>query len=365
LISTIPEFKVLKSLSFIIIILKSVFKYSHGILLFILVTALFVNIFITVGNARDSALSETKCTLYAQIQSNECKYKDNQYCTDSSDTEQFYEFRQDNNSGCNQRCKEMVNKTFDWVLGVLGATMIAGILVRYKFTRNLRGVFLILSAALLGFYRGACPCPISSFEESFLSLTGVNIHWKNVIWFIGLIPITYFFGKVYCGWLCHLGALQEFIFIPGKMKFLQSKRSRKVLKGVRLLLLVILLIQLIVTKSLLFEKIDPFKVAFNLFSAGTTGWILLALLIITSVFIYRPFCRSACPIGMILGCILKIPGASVIKGNPCTTDCGSCETVCRIKAIRPAADKKTIDHFECNACGDCLSNCPDNAFSIK
>jgi len=284
---------------------------------------------------------------------------------DTSGEEQFIEFRQASIPECRQSCEEMINISFHWVLGVLAATIIAGFLVRFRTTRNIRGLFLIFSVALLGFYHGGCPCPISSFENTILYLAGVDVLWKNMIWFLGLIPLTYFCGKVYCGWICHLGALQEIIFQPGKFRLLYSRRAQKIMKLTRLVLLIVLLIQLLLTKTLLFEKIDPFKAVFNLFSSGITGWILLVLLILLSVFAYRPFCRSACPIGMILGLTVKMPGASAIKNISCNNSCGNCEEICRIHAISDINSQNKIDQYECNACGDCISSCTEQKFYLK
>src|SRR5574337_1015799 len=92
-----------------------------------------------------------------------------------------------------------------WSLSVLGFTVLAGVLVRYKSTRQLRSVFLILSIAILGFYRGGCPCSIQSFQNGILWLTGNFIRWPSLILFPGLLIVTYFFGRVYCGLICHLG----------------------------------------------------------------------------------------------------------------------------------------------------------------
>lgn len=52
--------------------------------------------------------------------------------------------------GCNGTCSLTKNEevAFRWVLGILFATIVAGVLVRFKTTRNLRAVFLVASVVV-------------------------------------------------------------------------------------------------------------------------------------------------------------------------------------------------------------------------
>ncbi len=250
------------------------------------------------------------------------------------------------------------HKLFYPILSLI-ATILAGILVRFRATRKLRGVFLISSAVTLGFYIGACPCPISSFSYTIIALSGGEFIWVNMIWFLALIPITYFFHKVWCGWICHLGALQEFIFIPAaNLKFLESEKSQKVMKYIRYVLVLALIIQVVITHSYLYDEIDPFKTAYNLgYNAGYTEWVLLALLLISSVFIYRPFCKSACPIGLLLGLVTKIKGAAVVGTDPNCLGCTVCAQSCSMNAINRKPGYSQLDNKDCIACGECADAC--------
>lgn len=244
-------------------------------------------------------------------------------------------------------------------------TILAGFLVRFKPTRNLRGLFLVLSIFFLGFFNGACPCPISSFSNTIILITGGEVNWLHAIWFIALIPITYIFGKVWCGWICHLGALQEFLYLPGRVKFFQGKTTQNVMRVMRYLLILTLVVQVIATQTYLFDDIDPFRVAYNLGAgATTTSWILLGLLLVSSLFINRPFCRAACPIGWLLGLIAKIPGSSVLGNNGKCNGCVNCSSsACKIQAFRTEEKQKVLYNTDCIACGDCIDACKSKAVS--
>lgn len=251
-----------------------------------------------------------------------------------------------------------------WVLVILVFTILAGVFVRHEKTRNYRGLFLLASLLILGFYRGACPCPIMSLHHTLFAVFGINANWIGMIWILALLPITYFFGKVWCGWICHLGALQEFIFLPGKIKIMQSKKAQNIMRYIRTFLLIALIVQIAITQSNIFKTIDPFKVAFNLRATNAVGWILLGLLLLSSVFIYRPFCKTVCPIGLILGWISKLPGASIIAPNKSCVACKSCFTNCDIKAITRDSNISQIDNQECIACGKCTTECKKEAMSF-
>lgn len=252
-----------------------------------------------------------------------------------------------------------------WTSSVLLFTIIAGILVRYKTTRSFRSLFLVLSIIILGFYRGGCPCSIQSFQNGFLLLTGNFTKWPSAILFAGLLIVTYFFGRVYCGWICHLGVLQEFIFKTSTFKLFQSEHSQKIMRGVRIAALAILISQLLITHTNLYKQIDPFAVIYNFYSAYYVGWILAAIIVISSFVLYRPFCKTFCPVGLMLGWVSKMPGASVISVNQNCNPCVLCNNSCSINAITHNSKTSKLDNQECIRCGECLNNCRKEAFAFR
>jgi polyferredoxin len=254
-------------------------------------------------------------------------------------------------------------------------TIVAGFLVRYKKTRGLRPVFLVGGMVWLGFYSGGCPCMISSFQNFLLLFIGEGqVSIDALFWIIGLIPITYLFGRVWCGWLCHLGALQEFLYLPQKYGIWQSAKAQRVLKYTRYFFFVALIGQILITQSNLFIEIDPFKVAFNLYSANTTGYVLLVILLLLSLFSYRPFCRGMCPVGTLLGWIEKLPFASILTINSkCNEEkgglgvcngCCACNKACKSQAITKVDTALYMDNEECIMCGECMDSCKQSGINI-
>jgi polyferredoxin len=251
-----------------------------------------------------------------------------------------------------------------WTLGILLFTIIAGLLVRVKNAGSYRSLFLLLSVGLLGFYRGSCPCSISSLQGTAFAIMGLGVKWHSILLFLGLVPITYFFGRVYCGWICQLGALQEFIFTSSHFRLLQSYRAQQILRKVRMIVLAALVIQLIITQTNLYKYIDPFVAIYNFYSSSATAWILAGILILSSVFMFRPFCKTICPVGLVLGWVSKIPGASILAPNEKCISCANCSNKCKIRATTYEAGKSTIQNEECIRCGECIIGCKRDALSF-
>ncbi len=256
------------------------------------------------------------------------------------------------------------NRNFTISLLVLFLTLLAGILVRFKTTRKLRLFMLLGTMIFLGFMNGACPCMISSFQNTVMYIIGIPVDPILMLWFLGLIPLTYLFGKVWCGWVCHLGALQEFIYRPKIFKGLQNQKSQSILKWIRIAAFIVLITQIIITKTNIFIHYDPFKVAYNLFSANTIGYILVIILLISSVLIYRPFCRAFCPVGLVLGWISYIPGSAKLAKDDSCVDCKSCSNSCNYNAMTHENKKCNINHEECIMCGNCMDSCKFSSIEI-
>ena len=287
------------------------------------------------------------------IQSNDSFSQEKDEFSQDESSDEFSEFS-DEETTIEEQPKTNWNR-FDWALGILFFTFLAGVFVRHEKTRKLRPLFLLAAVVFLGFYRGG-PGIISSFQNTYLLLIGVHWKWTATVLFIGVLVLTYFQGKVFCGWICYLGAIQEFLYI-GNMKILQSEKAQKVMRITRYVILVILFIQLTLSQSIEWSKIGPFKVIFNLYSPNNTGYILLAILLLSSLFIHRPFCKMVCPAGLIFGWITKIPGASVLGIDNTCAGCKTCSTACNINAITREGKVSKLDNQECIMCGACMNDC--------
>ena len=180
-----------------------------------------------------------------------------------------------------------------------------------------RGVSLML----LGFAVQGCYCPLGTFQYvfspgglAFLGLTGFAIL---------LIPIIFsvFFGRIYCGWVCPMGALQEFLYkIKAPHQFSPKGKLHNILRHLKTLIFIVLVSRLVLNSlgivtldwNAPFCSIDPFHTIFTLFLSGSL--IVAGITIILAIFIRRFFCKYLCFYGVALSLFSRLALWSKCKG---------------------------------------------------
>lgn len=132
------------------------------------------------------------------------------------------------------------------------------------------------------------------------------------LWIIlGAIVLSLVFGRFFCGWMCPIGTVEEYMG------------------------------RLMVPK-------DP-NAAYR---------------------IVRPSCRFGCPIAWVSGKVNKISLARIGKDKEKCTKCGKCDQVCPTGLLEFGASYKTFkknpsDQYACIRCLSCVGSCPQGALSIK
>ena len=158
---------------------------------------------------------------------------------------------------------------------------------------------LLISLAFLGFYVGGCNCSVGAFMKFFYALftdqKGILVF--SMLIFVPII-LTFFFGRIFCGYVCPIGALQEFVAIRDKIIKIDYKWE-KILKNLRIVFFILIVVISLIKQEFIFSEISPFKTIFNV--NGTIIQVISAsLILLISLFIYRPFCRFLCPLSLAL-----------------------------------------------------------------
>lgn len=226
----------------------------------------------------------------------------------------------------------------------------------------------------------SCPgalgsCPIGSLQAVIGSRS-----YRFSFYVAGfLLLFGALFGRLVCGWLCPFGLVQDLLYkIPfvKKLRRLPGDRWLKYLKYVILAGFVIVLpltvldivgqgqpwfCKYICPSGTLFAGIP--LIASNPPLRAALGWLftwkaaILAVLLLLSLLVYRPFCRYLCPLGAIYG--LFNPAALYrfrIDKEKCT-GCGACQKACKLDI----PIHQTPNSPECIRCGDCRRACPHGA----
>lgn len=177
--------------------------------------------------------------------------------------------------------------------------------------------------------------------------------------FIAIVTIIWGRG-VFCGWTCPYGALNELLFKLGRKLRLPSyelpDRAHELARYTRYGVLLILL-GLYLHDPATGERaaeIEPFKTTF-LVRPWTREWMYLGwwtLLLLSSLVVWRPFCRYLCP----LGAALAVPGSLRISGPHRRDFCSKCKICTRGCEPRAIRENGTIDPRECLSCMECEAN---------
>ena len=226
----------------------------------------------------------------------------------------------------------------------------------------------------------SCPgalgsCPIGAFQ-SVLASRGYQFAFyvSGFLIFFGAV-----LGRLTCGWLCPFGLVQDLLHklpFPRKRKLLPGDRWLKFLKYAVLAGFVIILpltvldivgqgqpwfCKFICPSGTLFAGIP--LVAANPPLQAALGWLftwkaaILVVLLLLSLWVYRPFCRYLCPLGAIYGLFNPIALYRFrVDADKCT-HCGACQQVCSFHIPVPEHPNSP----DCIRCGACLRACPHGA----
>jgi polyferredoxin len=222
--------------------------------------------------------------------------------------------------------------------------------------------------------------------------------------------LTLVLGRVWCGWLCPLGTLLEWVrFRSAETRFPRWRTVKY------FLLLLILVAALFGNLSLLiFDPLALFtrtmttvvipalnyavtvveRAAYSVpFLRSIVDWtegllrgpvlpviqpvfaqnaVLAALflgVLALNALADRFWCRYLCPLGALLGLLSKV---SLLRPfvRPACNRCGHCVTACRLDAVEPPRFPDTSQGYEiipseCTVCLDCLAACPESGIGFR
>jgi len=244
--------------------------------------------------------------------------------------------------------------------------------------------FLVLFlAALAGLAAGTLrDYPFAAFHHlDPLSAVGVTFAAGTLagglVWAVGLLLVTLVLGRVFCGWMCPLGTLQQLfswaLSPRSRRESLQVNRWRR-WYALKYYVLAALL-ALSVAGSLQTGLLDPLSLAARGLASGLWpalphgrpvpgGWLAaLALLavLVANRWIPRLFCRALCPLGALLGVFARFSLVRIHRRGDGCSSCKLCTFACQ------GADEPLGEHRpgECHVCLNCVAGCPDGSVSYR
>jgi polyferredoxin len=221
--------------------------------------------------------------------------------------------------------------------------------------------------------------PIASLMNfKVLLLTGrlPAIHPAGTLLLIAFLAASWIFRKSFCGWLCPVGTVSEYLWRFGRRLFRRNFRLPRMvdipLRGIKYLLMGLFL-YVVGTMSIAgireflessYGVIDDVKML-NLFRDLTlTGGIVLAILVVGSVFVQNFWCRYFCPYGALMGLVSMLSPLRIRRDKDLCIDCSKCAKAC--PSALPVDRLITIQSAECLGCMQCVASCPvDHALFLS
>jgi NosR/NirI family nitrous oxide reductase transcriptional regulator len=190
--------------------------------------------------------------------------------------------------------------------------------------------------------------------------------FPRLIAVVAIIPITIFFGRFFCGWICAFGSFNDFLYMISskvfKTKFKVNRQLDAILKLLKYFILVFIVLVIWTKGSTLFDNSSPWdafalitnfpKAIINYF----IGFVLLAFITLGAIYIERFFCKYLCPLGAIFSIISKF---RKIKIDKPTEKCGKCRVCTNNCAMGINLYKmEQVSSGECINCLKCIDVCP-------
>lgn len=230
----------------------------------------------------------------------------------------------------------------------------------------------------------SCPgavgaCPIGAIQ----AVVG-SWNFKFAYYVIGfLIFIGAILGRFVCGFLCPFGLIQDLLHKIPFPKKICTFRWDKLLRKLKYLILLVFVILLpmfvvdimgqgapyfckLICPAGMLEGGIPL-VLLNKAMRGAVGWlyawksVILAVTIIFSMMVYRPFCKYICPLGAFYSIFNPLAVFRYRVDEEKCIHCGKCAAVCRMQ-VDPV---ENANDLECIRCGRCKKACPTQAISCK
>lgn len=271
-----------------------------------------------------------------------------------------------------------------YVMLLLGLIVVV-ILLRKKMNQRKLTVILLISFLLFGLAGNIPIFPFNLFgmHPSPICVTKAMLYGFAIpmIVMLAVILILSLIGpRIYCGYICPVGALQELIRILGDrlkirripFSFVLSQVFRIGLFIAFIFLSVTSIIHVVFKDRVFAVSLYDYINAFHGLEIGRPGSLVEGLtqylpLFLTAVLafkFYRPFCHFVCPIGLFTNWAEPVALFRVGVDRKSCSDCNKClkESPCR--AIDDILHQSTT-WPDCFMCNRCIEVCPEKTVAVR
>lgn len=287
------------------------------------------------------------------------------------------------------------------------------------------GVLAALVAVLTGLFPSEEPadpeayCPVGGLQALTTYLVNGSLPCSmttlQIMMGVALAAAVILFSKLFCGYLCPLGTVQDLLRKLRNLLHVKSVNIRngsvadKVLRIVKYVLLFWIFYMTATTSELFCKNLDPYYAVATGFKGEITLWmsvVSLTLVVLGAFFVDMFWCRYICPLGAVsnslkfwvwaavlvgvyyvlglaglelpwwlifglfclMGYLLEILNARpklqilhVMKDSSRCIHCGRCTERCPYHIDVNTWDGGPVNSVDCTLCGECVAVCPVKA----
>ena len=253
----------------------------------------------------------------------------------------------------------LVPKYLLFLLTFVSAIIILGMKkVSYLF----RIIALGITFIVFGIFIGIHPSPLCALTKPLARYQVIGFIPPPMIVMVGAMVVFSIIGnKIFCGWICPLGCLQEIAYKISK-GLKKIKLSFITSNSVRFSILALFFIYLFTFGMNIYDLFNPFEL-FH-WHLDTSILIIISFVIVVSLFYFRPFCHFLCPAGLLTWIFEHTSLFKVHVNRGRCTRCKKCIQESPCNAIDPILNEHSIVP-DCYACGTCIEACPEDAISFS
>jgi NAD-dependent dihydropyrimidine dehydrogenase PreA subunit len=253
----------------------------------------------------------------------------------------------------------------------------AFLIILFIFFRNrkaspaFRKTALFLSILIFGVIMGSDPSPMGTVKDAIhlYGSTGAIFPPRMIALAVFLL-IVFAANKYICAWGCQVGVLQDLIFRlnqTAKRKAIIGRQIKSPFvfsNSVRAVFLAVFTVVAFMWGADIIEPFDPFKIYKPLY-LSLAGAIFIGILLLMSLFVYRPWCHFFCPFGLVGWLVEKVSRVRISVDYETCIACQKCATACPSTVMEAILrqDRKTIP--DCFACYACRDACPTESIRFS
>ncbi len=264
--------------------------------------------------------------------------------------------------------KKIVIKFLMWFAFLL---CVFAVFRKQRVSRGWRKCTLFLSVLIFGVALGADPSPMGTVKDAIhlFASTGAIFPPRMVALALFLL-LVFLANKYICAWGCQVGSLQDLIFRLNEDSLTIAVIGKRIKvpfyisNSIRVAFFTVFTLAAFVWGTDIIEFVDPFKI-FKPQHLGFSAIIFVAVLLLTSLFVYRPWCHFFCPFGLAGWLVEKISFNKISVNYETCIACEKCISACpsTVMGAILKQDRKTTP--DCFSCYSCRETCPTGSIEFS